>query len=119
MDLLLADHDIDITNGELAFVEGIAAVAQHVVMRLRTWVGEAATKYDKRAGVPYLEIMFGVKNPNIAAIQSIVDRKVLETPGVLSAQTQVTFDRAAHTLTMSGQIRTADGVYPFTTEIAP
>ena len=44
MDLLLTDYDMDLTNGDLSFVNGADAIGQDVTMRLRTWLGE--TVYD-------------------------------------------------------------------------
>ena len=48
MDLKLTDYDLDLTNGDLSFVDRLEAVRQDIEMALRTWLEE--TPYDRNAG---------------------------------------------------------------------
>jgi len=121
MDLKLTNDDLDFTNGELSFVTGQAAIAQHIDMRLSAWVGELGLKYDRSAGVPYLQVLFGQKNPNLSAVHAILLRKIQDTPGVISAKLDVLFDRTARTLQATGKATTIHGNVDFSKliEVAP
>jgi len=115
VDLLLTDYDMDITDGELTFVTGPEAIAQHITMRLRTWLGE--TVYDEAAGVPYTQVIFREKNPNLTSIQLILERVVLETPGVLTVQLDLDLDAQTRVLSVRGSATSIDGEVDFSTII--
>jgi hypothetical protein len=91
--------DLAIVNGELDFVDKAAAIAQHITMRLRTFLGESP--YDRAAGVPYVSVILQPATPNFAREQ-ILNAVVLGTPGVTSSQITVTLDAATQTLRASG-----------------
>ena len=113
MDLKLTDYDLDLTGGDLSFVEGKQARAQDIQMALRTWLGE--TPYDTTAGVPWLQAIFSQpKNPNIDAIRFILERRILDRPGVLGVQLDPVFDRSSRVLTITGTANTVDGEIDFT-----
>ena len=79
MDLLLTDYDMDLTNGDLSFVNGADAIGQDVTMRLRTWLGE--TVYDVSAGVPYLQVIFAERNPTAENVAlHVAKRLAVELP---------------------------------------
>jgi len=116
MDLRLTDYDMDLENGELSFVRGAAAVAQHVAMRLRTWLGEA-NAYDTTAGVPYLQIIF-TKAPNLNAVRFIFERQILETPGVQAIlRLDLELEPTTRALSISGTIRALDEEIDFSEDI--
>jgi hypothetical protein len=115
MDLLLTDYDMDLTNGDLSFVNGAEAIGQAVTMRLRTWLGE--TVYDVSAGVPYLQVIFAERNPNLNSIQFILERTILNTPGVLTVALDLQLNREDRTLTVSGSATSIDGEIDFSTLI--
>lgn len=115
MDLRLTDYDMDLTNGELSWVTGREAIGQHLEMRWRTWLGE--TPYDIRAGVPWLQVIFKEKNPNLDSVKFILERIGLETPGVEGVALSLDFDRAARTLTITGTAQTIEGEIDFSTLI--
>lgn len=115
MDLRLEDYDLFLENGELEFVRGIEAVRQHAIMRLRTWLGEADA-YDTTAGVPYTQIIFA-KNPNRNAIQFILERVILETPGVQSVTLELDLDSETRELSVSGTLRALDEEIDFSENI--
>ena len=71
--------ELDLTSGDLVFVTGADAVAQHLKLRLRFIRGEWFL--DVRVGIPYYSQIF-IKNPNLAAIETIYRRAIRETPGV-------------------------------------
>lgn len=109
-DLLLSDDDMDLTNGELSFVTGPAAIAQHITMRLRTWLGE--TPYDRNAGVPYLQIIFRKSTP-LNAVQFILEQQVLNTPGVLGVDLTLDLNSQTRVLNVTGKARSIDGDVEF------
>lgn len=74
-----ATGDLDLSTGNLTFVRGVDAVAQHLKIRLRFVKGEWFL--DQRVGIPYRSQIW-VKNPNLAAIRTIYRRAILTTPGV-------------------------------------
>ena len=71
--------ELDLTTGDLVFVTGADAVAQHLKIRLRFIRGEYFL--DTRVGLPYYSQIW-VKNPNLAAVETIYRRAIRETPGV-------------------------------------
>lgn len=111
MDLRLTDDDIDLTNGDLSFVTGKDAIAQHVAMRLRTWLGE--TVYDVTAGVPYLQVIFQGKNPDLNSVRFILEQNVLRTPGVTGVELEVALDTATRVLSVTGTIESIEGEIDF------
>jgi hypothetical protein len=111
MDLTLTDYDLDLTNGELSFVNGREAIAQDVQMSLRTWLGE--TVYDTTAGVPWLQVIFKGKNPNLDSVKFILEQNVLRRPGVTGVELTLDFDRAARVLNVSGTLESIDGEIDF------
>jgi hypothetical protein len=115
MDLRLSDHDLWLENGEVEFVRGIEAIAQHAIMRLRTWLGEADA-YDTTAGVPYLQIIF-TKAPNLTSVRFILERVILETPGVESVDLSLSLDTATRVLSVSGSLRALDQEIDFSEDI--
>lgn len=111
MDLRNTDDDMDLTNGELSFVVSKDAIAQDVAMRLRTWLGE--TVYDTTAGVPYLQVIFKDKNPNLDSVKFILEQNVLRTPGVTGVALNLTLDTATRVLTVDGTVESIEGEIDF------
>ena len=117
MDLLLTDYDMDLTDGELSWVEDQPAIAQHIVMRLRTWLGE--TVYDTSAGVPWLQVIFRGKNPDLNSINFILTQHVINTPGVEAAELKLVLDSATRELTVTGTAQTIEGPVKFSEIFSP
>ena len=104
MDLQIdSNEDMVFVNGDIAFVKQGDAIAQHIRMRLATWLGE--TPFDTKAGVPYLTIIFQ-PNTTLDAVQFILEQIVLGTPGVTGVNLTFTFDTPTRVLTVTG---TAEG----------
>ena len=113
MDIKLVDGDMDLVNGELTFVTGLDAKAQAIEMTLGTWLGEEGTVYDRSAGVPYLQTIFGRRNPDLTAIQAILEARVLGVPGILSVQLELDLDPSTRVLTVTGTARAEEGDVDF------
>ena len=111
MDLRLTNYDLNITNGELSFVTGAEAIAQHVTMRLRTWLGECV--YARNIGVPYTQVIFARKNPDLAVVHATLDQVIRSVPGVLDTSFTVELDSSTRTLIVSGTIQSIDGEIDF------
>lgn len=113
MDLRNTDDDMVIIDGELQFVTGQEAIGQDIQMRLKTWLEE--TVYDLNAGVPYLQVIFGNRSPNLNAIRFILQSIVLATPGVISLVEAFTTDLDTQTreLTVTGTAITIEGNVDF------
>lgn len=91
--------DVDLTRDDFYFVTGADAVAQHLLCRLRVYKGEWFL--DTRVGIPYYSQIF-VKNPNLAAIQSVYRRAVTSTPGVDTLERiDVALDAATREMTLT------------------
>jgi hypothetical protein len=113
MDLRLTNDDMDLTNGELSLVQGPEAIGQHIKMRIQAWYGELGLVYDQSAGVPYLGVIFGQRNPNMNAIQAILESRIRGTPGVISVSLELVLYRTTRTLQASGKATTIDGNVDF------
>lgn len=99
-DLALVDGDLELVP-ETATDDG-EAVAQRLVFAWSTWLGESV--YDRGAGVPYLDTVFGVAPmPGIAALLLQIG---LDVEGVADIDGEPAFDLdSGRTLA----IRAADG----------
>jgi len=78
----------DVHFSSLQIVKGDDATAQKLRQRLRFFLGEWFL--DTRLGIPYLKeqggIIFGVKGPNIPAIESVFRRAILSVPQIFKIQ---------------------------------
>ena len=98
MDLALNNAgDLDLTpSGELVLLDGIDAIAQHIRIRLRFFLGEWFL--DQRVGIPYFQQLLGQK-PNETAVKSIFRAAILSTPGIESiSEMSVDFDGSTRRL---------------------
>lgn len=97
--------DVDMSSGGLELVRDAAAIAQHVVTRLRTWQTES--HYDRAAGVPYISGVFGGELPVEAAVH-FLELEALGTPGVqgLVERIAIDVDGTTRAMTASGKVRT-------------
>lgn len=113
MDLKLTDHDLDITNGELSFVTGAVAIGQDIKMALRTFLGEVPF-YDESVGVPYTQVIFRGKNPNLDANKFILESIIRRRPGVIGVLSlTLELDRTTRELSVNGTVETIDGEIDF------
>jgi hypothetical protein len=73
------DGDILLEDGDLALVGGVDSIAQHVLIRVRLFLGEWFL--DESRGVPYLQRIF-VKKARPGLVQSLLRNAIEGTPGV-------------------------------------
>lgn len=110
MDLKLdpATNDLYLDeSGDVVWIEGAEAIAQHVRVRLRFILGEWFLNEDE--GFPFFETVL-VHNPSTSAITEAYRRTVAETPGIASVEKcVVTFDRQARTIAVDIEATTTDG----------
>lgn len=110
MDLALGtDWDLALSaSGDVQTVDGIEAIRQHLICRLRFFLGEWFL--DERDGVPYWERVL-VHNPDEATIGEALRRTILGTPGVSAlASFSLTIDRQARSLALVFEAVTTEGV---------
>lgn len=121
IDLALGDDDDLIVTTDLAFVRGLAGVAQMCRIAVQMFAGEWFLDLD--VGIPYWEDIFGA--PAEVALLSAragFRDELLAVDGVLDiVSLVVTFDNArSRQLTVSWQVRTAIGNTPVDTmTVAP
>ena len=115
MDLEISDGEIVIEAGELQFVTGTDAIAQHVATRMRLFKGEWFL--DRNIGVPYFDEVM-VKTQDAALIAPIFRRVIEETPGIESVdRLDVELDSTTRTLSIEGEATSADGPVDLSVEI--
>lgn len=80
MDIELDDTgDLALSSGTLQTVTGADAIAQHMRIRLRTFLGEWFL--DERQGIPFFRDVF-TKSPNLSLVESELRQTIERTPGV-------------------------------------
>ena len=100
MDLKLGtDGDLEVANGDLVLVDGVAAIAQLVSQRLKFIQGEWFL--DTLRGIPFFDDIF-VKNPDPTLVDAIFKNVILGTPGMLRLETfNLTINRATRNLSLA------------------
>ncbi len=113
----MSDLQIDATTGvwDLTLVDGdavlvsdvslAAEVAQRVVYRLMTWRGES--RYDRGAGLPYLDGIFGFEP--LPGIAGLLSQTILSVEGVVEIVGAPAYILDDGTLSYSVVIRVSDG----------
>lgn len=98
--------DLDVTNGEISLVIENDAITQHLLIRLRTFLGEWFL--DEDAGMPYFE-EFLIKNPSNLIMEARIKEAILETPGIETVNSlDFVFDAATRAMTISFEAGLAD-----------
>jgi hypothetical protein len=111
---LLADNqgDMAIIDGEISFVTGQAAIAQHIAFRIRTFLGES--RYNRSEGVPWYQVIFRPSTTNQAR-KFIITEVVLGTKGVTGCtMDDIDLDPQTRGATISGRAVTVEGEVDFT-----
>lgn len=110
--MLLTDDDITLTaDQDLALVTLRPAIAQHLAMTWRTWLGE--TPYDTTAGVPYLQVIFNGQTdlPATSSILTLIGEGV---PGITGISLDpLDLDTQTRELTVIGRGTSEEGPIDF------
>jgi hypothetical protein len=106
--------DLDIVDGEIAFVSGQDAIAQHIQFRLRWCLGES--RYDQN-GTPWTQIIFR-KGTTLQSIKFILEQVVINTPGVLGCTLETPeVDSQTRACSVTGKAVTQQGEVSFAVEV--
>ena len=99
--------DLVIENGDVVLVSGLAAIGQHVAMRLRSFKGEWFL--DQGAGVPYFQEVLQKGTPP-SRIRALIRQTILETEGIASVdELELDYDGATRSLTVAFKATAVDG----------
>ena len=113
-DLKLDDltGDLVIENADLVLTVGSDAVRQHLLQRLRTFMGEWFLNLDAR--LPYFQDIL-IKDPNLNAIDGVIKNVIIDTPGVLELLSfDMDYDSSTQALVLTFSVQVSDGVLDFT-----
>ena len=113
-DLKLDDltGDLVIENADLVLTVGSDAVRQHLLQRLRTFMGEWFLNLDAR--LPYFQDIL-IKDPNLNAIDGVIKNVIIDTPGVLELLSfEMDYDSSTQALVLTFSVQVSDGVLDFT-----
>lgn len=103
---LTDDGDLAIVDDALSIVDGEEALRQHLLIRLRFFLGEWFL--DSRLGVPYFDSVL-VKNPNLVLVRGIIRQAILTTPGVDSIESfDFTYTNATRRMELDFTVRRSD-----------
>ena len=107
------NYELPIIDGDLVLVTGQEAIKQELIITFRTWLGE----YFRHTtiGMDYKNIILrrGISQ-NI--INSEIQRVLLSVTGVISIEDfEASVDSGL--LSVSANIKTKDGEFPFTVEV--
>lgn len=106
--------DLVVENGDLVIVDGVDAIAQHITIRLKFFLGEYFL--DVRIGLPYYQQIF-VKNPDLDVVKSIFREVILTTQGVQTInELSLEFDAVARLLSVAFQAMTIEGPLVYNSE---
>jgi hypothetical protein len=114
MDWKLYNGDLTTETGDIAFVDGADAIAQHCTIRLRTFLGEYWL--NENIGLDYFGKIL-LKNPNFVVVQSLFRRTILGTPGVLALlQFEMSLDKVERLLSVTFRANTTEGPLDYSEE---
>jgi hypothetical protein len=109
-----ATGDLDIVDGELAWVTGQTAIGQHVAFRLRACLNESRYNTD---GTPWTQVIFRPNTPK-QSVEFILEQRVTGTPGVTGATMDpVDVDSQTRGATVTGSAVTIDGEVQFSVAV--
>lgn len=99
------DHDLVFRNGDILTVTEGDQTAQHLKIRLYTYLGEWFL--DITIGTPYYEKILG-QTTSAQEQANVIRRRILQTEGVKSI-ISLDFERAARQLSINGQVKLDNG----------
>lgn len=106
-----SNNDISFVGGKITLVRTNAdQVAILLKNRLQFFLGEWFL--DVREGVPFYDVVLGVKSPDLDVIGRMFRRIILDTEGVAQIlQLDASLVAATRTLTVTLRVLTDDGFY--------
>ncbi len=110
-----SDSDLNIIEGDLVLCDFTTEIPQLLKRRLRFFLKEWFL--DESLGVPYFEEVL-VKNPSPVAVDGILKRAIIETPGVIDLiRFDLDYDQALRKFVVSFEARSVTGLLVFNEEI--
>ena len=101
------DNDLVIENDDFVIIDGSAAIAQHLTIRLQFFLGEWFL--DTRIGIDYFGQVFS-KGVDITAVNAIFKQTILTTPGIVSIQQYASdFDPGEREFSIDFQAKLSSG----------
>ncbi len=108
--------DLVLEGGDLVLVDGKEAILQHVLQRLRIFLGEWFL--DTSIGLPYFQQIL-VKNPDQGKIDALFMNQIQGTPGVtLLNSYSASVDTLKRVLTIKFSCETTSGTVNYSGAIA-
>lgn len=105
---LTADHDLDVSAGDLSLLDGAAQVAQQIRIKLKLWRGEWFLDTD--FGTPYLQAILG-KQLTLSGAIAALRKSILEVSGVRKIEAfTYKFDSRARSLSVTFTAETPFGL---------
>lgn len=101
-------HDLQVTDYDLTFVNGIELVAQQ--LKIRLWFFHAEWYLDTSVGIRFFEDVL-VKNPDLGSIENLLKETILSTPNVNSIlEFTLNYDNSLRKLTVTFSVDTTYGI---------
>lgn len=99
--------DIVVANGDLSLNDSEVAIEQHILQRLRIYLGEWFL--DNTIGLPYFDQIL-IKNPDQSKIDALFINQILGTPGVIQLNNySFTIDFITRQLQLTFSAQTTQG----------
>lgn len=101
------EGDLHLDGEALSLVDSRDAIAQHIRIRLRFFLGEWFL--DQREGIPFYRDIL-TKNPSRSLVESIYRQAITDTPGVDSLEKfALSIDASTRTGEVTFTVTTTDG----------
>lgn len=105
---LTADHDLDVSRGDLRLFDGAEQVRQQIQIKLKLWRGEWFL--DTEFGTPYLQSILG-KQLTLSGAITALRKAIKEVDGVQSiSDFAYQYSNRLRTLSVSFAAKTAYGL---------
>jgi len=104
------NRDLDIENGRVTVLTGVAAIAQSIVDRLSTNLGECV--YAVNLGVPWFDVIFRKGSEgNLPVLESVITQIILQDPRVIEVNDFFfsSYDPFTRSISLSCSLQTENG----------
>lgn len=109
---LTASHDLDVSAFDLSLVDGIEAVRQQVLVKLKLWRGEWFL--DTEFGTPWISRILG-KQISLSGAITALQTSILEVDGTVKfLEFNFNFDRATRDIRIDFVLDTIYGTVEIT-----